>query len=118
LKRTIPYLVNSSLLSPWTCQTTFGVSSSNLCHAIETTIVHISLLCFNYCDYANLSILMYLFYILCSGSCKRSAALCVLLIVLSHENISLFLASTLNDDDDITSCLSITNQFKQQQIYY
>jgi len=43
---------------------------------------------------------MYLFYILCSGSCKSSAALYVLLIVLSHENISLFLMSTLNDDDD------------------
>jgi len=41
---------------------------------------------------------MYLFYILCSGSCKSSAALCVLLTVLSHENISLFLASTLNDE--------------------
>ena len=75
--------------------------SSNFCYAIETTIVHISLLCFNYFDYANLFILMCnLFYILCSGSCKSSAALCVLLVVLSHENIYLFLASTLNDDDD------------------
>ena len=99
LKRTFPYLVNSSLLSQWTGKTTFGVSSPNLCYAIKTTIVHISQLCFNYCDYANLSILMYLFYILCSGSCKSSAALCVLLIVLSHENIYLFLASTLNDDE-------------------
>ena len=46
---------------------------------------------------------MYLFYILCSGSCKSSAALCVLLIVLSHENISLFLASKLNDDDHLNA---------------
>ena len=87
------------LLPPWTSQTTFCVSSSNLCYSIETTIVHISLLCFN-CDDANLSMLMYLFYILCQGSCKSSAALTVLLIVLSHENLTSFLMRTLNDDDD------------------
>jgi len=54
----------SVLLSPWSSQTDFGVSSSNLCYSIETTIVHFSLLCF-YCDYVNFAVLMYSIYILC-----------------------------------------------------
>jgi len=42
----------------------FCVSSSNLCHSIETTIVHFSLLCF-YCVYVNLAILTIWFVMLC-----------------------------------------------------
>jgi len=37
---------NLRVPAPWTSQITFGVSSSNLCYAVETTIVHFSLLCF------------------------------------------------------------------------